>query len=71
METENIPDDRSWCKKLIDRLKSRELLNYMFSTHFWGPVANWGVPISGMYDIFMKSPKIIGGTMTIGESSKT
>lgn len=33
------------------------------STHFWGPVANWGIPIACLADI-RKDPKIISGTMT-------
>jgi mitochondrial pyruvate carrier 1 len=36
-----------------------------FSTHFWGPVANWGIPIAAMADI-KKDPKFISGKMTLG-----
>lgn len=36
------------------------------STHFWGPVANWGIPIAALADI-KKDPKIISGRMTLGE----
>ncbi|XP_076141671.1 mitochondrial pyruvate carrier 1 isoform X1 [Alosa pseudoharengus] len=33
------------------------------STHFWGPVANWGLPIAAISDM-KKSPEIISGRMT-------
>ncbi|XP_049510543.1 mitochondrial pyruvate carrier 1 isoform X1 [Panthera uncia] len=33
------------------------------STHFWGPVANWGLPIAAINDM-KKSPEIISGRMT-------
>lgn len=35
------------------------------STHFWGPVANWAIPLAAMADI-RKDPKIISGPMTFG-----
>uniref|UniRef100_A0A3Q3BF07 Mitochondrial pyruvate carrier n=1 Tax=Kryptolebias marmoratus TaxID=37003 RepID=A0A3Q3BF07_KRYMA len=31
--------------------------------HFWGPVANWGLPIAAITDM-KKSPEIISGRMT-------
>lgn len=34
------------------------------STHFWGPVANWGIPLAALADI-KKDPKYISGKMTI------
>lgn len=37
----------------------------LFSTHFWGPVANWGIPIACLADI-NKDPRIISPTMTTG-----
>lgn len=55
-------------RKLIDSLKSKEFREYLMSTHFWGPVANWGIPIAALADI-KKDPKIISGTMTTGEYS--
>ncbi|OZJ03684.1 hypothetical protein BZG36_03502 [Bifiguratus adelaidae] len=33
------------------------------STHFWGPVANWGIPIAAIADT-RKSPELISGSMT-------
>jgi len=36
---------------------------YFFSTHFWGPVANWGLPLAALSDL-RKDEEIISGTMT-------
>ncbi|KAM7254225.1 hypothetical protein ACFE04_029041 [Oxalis oulophora] len=33
------------------------------TTHFWGPVANWGFVIAGLMDI-KKPPEMISGNMT-------
>ncbi|XP_018056201.1 PREDICTED: mitochondrial pyruvate carrier 1-like isoform X3 [Atta colombica] len=33
------------------------------STHFWGPVANWAIPIAAIADI-QRDPKYISGKMT-------
>uniref|UniRef100_A0A663MU03 Mitochondrial pyruvate carrier n=1 Tax=Athene cunicularia TaxID=194338 RepID=A0A663MU03_ATHCN len=33
------------------------------SKHFWGPVANWGLPVAAINDM-KKSPEIISGRMT-------
>jgi len=33
------------------------------STHFWGPMANWGIPIAAVADL-SKDPKFISGKMT-------
>ncbi|KAJ8933629.1 hypothetical protein NQ314_013892 [Rhamnusium bicolor] len=53
----------SFAKKLADQLKSPEFRNYLMSTHFWGPIANWGIPIAALADI-KKDPKYISGKMT-------
>ncbi|XP_050296077.1 mitochondrial pyruvate carrier 1 [Anthonomus grandis grandis] len=50
-------------KKLVGQLKSKEFREYLMSTHFWGPVANWGIPIAAIAD-FKKDPKFISGKMT-------
>lgn len=39
------------------------------STHFWGPIANWGIPIAALSDV-RKDPKIISGKMTLGSSNQ-
>ncbi|XP_064596184.1 mitochondrial pyruvate carrier 1-like [Liolophura sinensis] len=33
------------------------------STHFWGPVANWGLPLAAIADV-KKDPEMISGKMT-------
>ncbi|KAF5284493.1 hypothetical protein FQA39_LY17028 [Lamprigera yunnana] len=50
-------------KKMFAQLKSKEFRSYLMSTHFWGPVANWGIPIAALADI-KKDPKYISGKMT-------
>ncbi|RZC42329.1 mitochondrial pyruvate carrier 1 [Asbolus verrucosus] len=52
-------------RKLVEQLKSKEFRDYLMSTHFWGPVANWGIPIAAIADI-SKDPKYISGKMTTG-----
>lgn len=36
---------------------------YFFSTHFWGPVANWGLPLAAIADA-KDNPEKISGKMT-------
>jgi len=50
-------------RKAFDHLKSKDFRDYLMSTHFWGPVANWGLPIAAISDM-KKSPEIISGRMT-------
>uniref|UniRef100_A0A0P4W6U5 Mitochondrial pyruvate carrier n=1 Tax=Scylla olivacea TaxID=85551 RepID=A0A0P4W6U5_SCYOL len=50
-------------KKGLDQLKSPEFRNYLMSTHFWGPVANWGIPLAAIADT-RKPPEYISGKMT-------
>lgn len=50
-------------RKFFDQLKSKEFRNYLTSTHFWGPIANWGIPIAAIADL-KKDPSIISGKMT-------
>ena len=35
----------------------------MFTTHFWGPVSNFGIPIAALLDL-KKDPNLISGPMT-------
>ncbi|XP_065215110.1 mitochondrial pyruvate carrier 1 [Planococcus citri] len=53
----------AFAKKCLGQLKSKEFVNYLMSTHFWGPVANWGIPIAALADI-NKDPSLISGKMT-------
>ncbi|XP_003743785.1 mitochondrial pyruvate carrier 1 [Galendromus occidentalis] len=48
----------------LNNLKSKEFREYLCSTHFWGPVANWGLPLAALADI-NKDPEIISGKMTV------
>ncbi|XP_048864476.1 mitochondrial pyruvate carrier 1 [Brienomyrus brachyistius] len=50
-------------RKAVDQLKSKEFREYLMRYHFWGPVANWGLPIAAISDM-KKSPEIISGRMT-------
>jgi len=54
-------------RKGLDYIKSKEFRDYLTSTHFWGPVANWGLPIAAITDM-KKSPEIISGRMTFALS---
>ncbi|CAD6187986.1 unnamed protein product [Caenorhabditis auriculariae] len=42
---------------------AKEWRNYFLSTHFWGPVANWGLPLAAIGDL-KKNPDMISGNMT-------
>ena len=44
------------------------LVSFFEFQHFWGPVANWGLPVAALADM-KKSPEIISGRMTFGERS--
>ncbi|XP_033338154.2 mitochondrial pyruvate carrier [Megalopta genalis] len=44
-------------------LSSKETRDYLMSTHFWGPIANWGIPIAAIADI-RRDPAYISGKMT-------
>jgi len=50
-------------RKFADHVRSKEFRNYLMSTHFWGPVANWGIPIAAMADM-KRDPDIISPRMT-------
>ncbi|VDK70101.1 unnamed protein product, partial [Anisakis simplex] len=45
------------------RSTRKEWLDYFMSTHFWGPLANWGLPLAAIADI-KKDPEQISGSMT-------
>ncbi|KAI0257120.1 hypothetical protein BJV78DRAFT_12881 [Lactifluus subvellereus] len=44
-------------------LRSPAAREYFFSTHFWGPVANWGLPLAAIADL-KKDEEVISGSMT-------
>lgn len=43
---------------------AKEWMNYFMSTHFWGPAANWGIPLAAIADL-KKNPDMISGNMTV------
>uniref|UniRef100_A0AC34QH79 Mitochondrial pyruvate carrier n=1 Tax=Panagrolaimus sp. JU765 TaxID=591449 RepID=A0AC34QH79_9BILA len=45
------------------RYSRKEWIDYFMSTHFWGPVANWGLPLAALADL-KKNPEMISGNMT-------
>ncbi|XP_012271136.1 mitochondrial pyruvate carrier 1 [Orussus abietinus] len=45
-------------------LRDKEMRDYFMSTHFWGPVFNWMIPIAAIADT-QKHPKFISGKMTL------
>uniref|UniRef100_A0A2K6GEP6 Mitochondrial pyruvate carrier n=1 Tax=Propithecus coquereli TaxID=379532 RepID=A0A2K6GEP6_PROCO len=50
-------------RKTRDYLKTPEFREYITSTHFWGPAANWGLPMAAFNDM-KRPPDIISGRMT-------
>lgn len=37
---------------------------YLLSTHFWGPLANWSLPLAAISDMTTRDASIISGKMT-------
>ncbi|KAI8379088.1 mitochondrial pyruvate carrier [Radiomyces spectabilis] len=54
----------SIANRFVQKLTSKEFRSYLMSTHFWGPVANWGLPLAAIGD-FKKDPSLISGNMTL------
>ncbi|XP_072755628.1 mitochondrial pyruvate carrier 1-like isoform X2 [Anoplolepis gracilipes] len=50
--------------RITKSLLTKETRDYLMSTHFWGPVFNWMIPIATISDT-RKHPKIISGKMTV------
>ncbi|KAH7328841.1 UPF0041 domain-containing protein [Stachybotrys elegans] len=53
----------AFIKALNAKIRSNPTTNYICSTHFWGPVSNFGIPIAAVLDT-QKSPELISGQMT-------
>ncbi|XP_065558840.1 mitochondrial pyruvate carrier 1-like [Artemia franciscana] len=51
-------------KRVVNYFTGKEMRDYLMSTHFWGPVANWGIPIAALSDL-KKDPEFISGKMTL------
>jgi len=45
-------------------IRSPAARQYFFSTHFWGPVANWGLPLAAISDIVNRDEEVISGVMS-------
>lgn len=50
-------------KKFTDQIFTKQTFRYIFTTHFWGPVSNFGLPLAAIAD-FKKDPEKISGPMT-------
>nr|XP_060487322.1 mitochondrial pyruvate carrier 1-like protein [Panthera onca] len=50
-------------RRARDYMKTKEFREYLTSVHFWGPVANWGLPLAAFKDM-RAPPDIISGRMT-------
>lgn len=53
----------AFIKAINAKIRANPVANYVCSTHFWGPVSNFGIPIAAVMDT-QKSPELISGTMT-------
>lgn len=58
------PVQRAATQSVISKYINKETLKYVFTTHFWGPVSNFGIPIAAIYDL-KKDPDLISGPMTL------
>lgn len=58
------PVTNSAAQKLSQRIFNKETLKYVFTTHFWGPVSNFGIPIAAILDLKNKPAETISGPMT-------
>lgn len=50
-------------RRAVEIVKTKEFRDYATSTHFWGPVANWGIPLAAIKDMWAP-PDIISGRVT-------
>ncbi|KAI9206478.1 uncharacterized protein BJ171DRAFT_497990 [Polychytrium aggregatum] len=58
----------SFFSKASQYAASPEFRTYLMRYfHFWGPVANWGLPLAAIADM-KKSPELISGNMTFALS---
>ncbi|KAK8009687.1 WD40 repeat-like protein [Apiospora arundinis] len=53
----------AFARALNQKIRSNKVLDYFCSTHFWGPISNFGIPIAAILDT-QKSPDLISGPMT-------
>ncbi|XP_076418207.1 mitochondrial pyruvate carrier 1-like protein [Peromyscus maniculatus bairdii] len=50
-------------RKTQDYVKTKEFRDYITSTHFWGPMATWGLPLAAFKDM-KAAPDISSSRMT-------
>ncbi|PQE27106.1 upf0041 domain-containing protein [Rutstroemia sp. NJR-2017a WRK4] len=53
----------AFVKAINAKIRSNPAVSYVCSTHFWGPVSNFGIPVAAVMDT-QKSPELISGKMT-------
>ncbi|RKF61123.1 Mitochondrial pyruvate carrier 1 [Erysiphe neolycopersici] len=53
----------AFIKAVNTKIRAHPVLDYVCSTHFWGPASNFGIPIAAVMDT-QKSPDLISGQMT-------
>ncbi|KAK1770014.1 hypothetical protein QBC33DRAFT_529916 [Phialemonium atrogriseum] len=53
----------AFVKAINAKIRSHPTVSYICSTHFWGPVSNFGIPVAAVMDT-QKSPDLISGKMT-------
>ena len=51
-------------QSVSQKLFNKENLKYVFTSHFWGPVSNFGIPVAAMIDLRNKPADTISGPMT-------
>ncbi|MDC6274328.1 hypothetical protein PP714_10090 [Lacticaseibacillus paracasei] len=52
-------------QKLSQKIFNKQTLKYVFTTHFWGPVSNFGIPVAAVLDLRNKPEDTISGPMTV------
>lgn len=52
-------------RKLAQQIFNKQNLKYLFTTHFWGPVSNFGIPVAAIVDLKNKPADTISGPMTL------
>ncbi|KAI8853317.1 hypothetical protein BC829DRAFT_382521 [Chytridium lagenaria] len=48
----------SMSSRMFSYVASKDFRSYLMRLHFWGPVANWGLPLAAISDT-RKSPEFI------------
>ena len=46
--------------RLTNWMKTPDFRSYLMSTHFWGPVSNFGIPLAAVMDLKKDETKISG-----------